>query len=240
MIVIFNIEYHTGWGEKVFIAEIQTKPISMYTTDGINWSVEIDLDIPDEGKLIYYNYQIEQNGIVTRKEWNSLPRCIFLSGIGKKKYRIYDSWKNNPEQSYFYSSAFTDILLAHTPNRISIHNYTIGIIIKTYSPCIGKDYTLAISGNQKILGSWDPDKALQMSDATFPEWQIELDADKIKFPLEYKFILYSKLERKAVCWENNPNRYLANPELKSNETLVISDRYTYFNLPVGVLATLEI
>ena len=39
-------------------------------------------------------------------------------------------------------------------------------------------------------------------------------------------------EKKADCWENNPNRYLADPELKTNETLVISDRYAYFDIPV--------
>ena len=70
-----------------------------------------------------------------------------------------------------------------------------------------------------------------MSDANFPEWQIELDASKLKYPLEYKFILYNKQEKKADCWEKNPNRYLADPELKTNETLVISDRYVYFDIP---------
>ena len=62
--------------------------------------------------------------------------------------------------------------------------------------------------------------------------EIELDASKLKFPLEYKFILYHKEEKKADCWANNPNRYLADPELKTNETLVISDRYAYFDIPV--------
>ena len=70
-----------------------------------------------------------------------------------------------------------------------------------------------------------------MSDTNFPEWQIELDASKLKYPLEYKFILYNKQEKKADCWEKNPNRYLADPELKTNETLVISDRYVYFDIP---------
>ena len=70
-----------------------------------------------------------------------------------------------------------------------------------------------------------------MSDANFPEWQIELDASKLKYPLEYKFILYNKQEKKADCWEKNPNRYLADPELKTNETLVIADRYVYFDIP---------
>lgn len=32
--------------------------------------------------------------------------------------------------------------------------------------------------------------------------------------------------------EKNPNRYLADPEIKTNETLVISDRYVYFDIPM--------
>lgn len=70
-----------------------------------------------------------------------------------------------------------------------------------------------------------------MSDINFPEWQAELDASKLEFPLEYKFVLYNKEEKKAEAWENNPNRYMATPEIKANETLVISDRYVYFDVP---------
>ena len=104
-------------------------------------------------------------------------------------------------------------------------------MIKAYAPRVNEDYCLAICGNQKILGDWNPDKALLMSDINFPEWQTELDAGKLSFPIEYKFILYNKKEKHAEAWENNPNRYMAKPELKANETLVISDRYAYFDIP---------
>lgn len=70
-----------------------------------------------------------------------------------------------------------------------------------------------------------------MSDANFPEWQVELDASQLTFPLEYKFVLYNRTERRVVAWENNPNRYLANPHLTDQETLAIGDRYVYFALP---------
>ena len=43
--------------------------------------------------------------------------------------------------------------------------------------------------------------------------------------------MYNKEEKRAEAWENNPNRYLAAPEIKANETLVIADRYAYFNIP---------
>ena len=232
MTVSFNIEYRTSWGEEVRIAGLLPESIPMHTTDGIYWTADVELEVPKEGMTINYSYQIEQNHIIIRKEWDSFPRRLFLSGNSKKKYQIKDCWKNIPEQLYYYSSAFTEALLAH-PDRAEIPPcHRKGLVIKAYAPRINKDYCLAICGNQTALGNWDPDKAIPMSDANFPEWQIELDASKLKFPLEYKFILYHKEEKKADCWENNPNRYLADPELKTNETLVISDRYAYFDIPV--------
>ena len=232
MTVSFNIEYRTSWGEEVRIAGLLPESIPMHTTDGIYWTADVELEVPKEGMTINYSYQIEQNQIIIRKEWDSFPRRLFLSGNSKKKYQIKDCWKNIPEQLYYYSSAFTEALLAH-PDRAEIPPcHRKGLVIKAYAPRINKDYCLAICGTQKALGNWDPDKAIPMSDANFPEWQIELDASKLKFPLEYKFILYHKEEKKADCWENNPNRYLADPELKTNETLVISDRYAYFDIPV--------
>ena len=232
MTVSFNIEYRTSWGEEVRIAGLLPESIPMHTTDGIYWTADVELEVPKEGMTINYSYQIEQNQIIIRKEWDSFPRRLFLSGNSKKKYQIKDCWKNIPEQLYYHSSAFTEALLAH-PDRAEIPPcHRKGLVIKAYAPRINKDYCLAICGNQKALGNWDPDKAIPMSDANFPEWQIELDASKLKFPLEYKFILYHKEEKKADCWENNPNRYLADPELKTNETLVISDRYAYFDIPV--------
>lgn len=228
----FNIEYRTNWGEEVKIADLFHESIPMHTTDGIYWTAEIELNVPQEGMVINYSYQIEQNGIVSRKEWNSFPRQLNLSGTTKKKYIVNDCWKNIPEQLYFYSSAFTEVLLAHPEKAKIPSSHKKGLMIKAYAPRINNDYCLAICGNQKALGNWNPEQAVLMSDANFPEWQIELDASKLKFPLEYKFILYNKKEKRANGWENNPNRYLADPELKTNETLVISDRYVYFDTPI--------
>ena len=213
MILSFNIEYRTNWGEEVRISGLFPESIPLHTTDGIYWTAELELEVPQEGMTIHYSYQIEQNGIVIRKEWDSFPRSIFLSGSSRKIYRINDCWKNIPEQLYLYSSAFTEALLAHPEKENIPQRYKKGLVIKAYAPRINKDYCLAICGNQKSLGHWDPEKAVLMSDTNFPEWQIELDASKLKYPLEYKFILYNKQEKKADCWEKNPNRYLADPEL---------------------------
>ena len=90
MILSFNIEYRTNWGEEVRIAGLSPESVPLHTTDGIYWTAELEFEVPNEGLTIHYNYQIEQNGIVTRKEWDSFSRCLFLSGTSKKKYRIND------------------------------------------------------------------------------------------------------------------------------------------------------
>ena len=238
MIVSFHIEYRTNWGEEVKIigsvpelGENNTdKGISLQTIDGIHWTLDAEMEIPSE-LVIAYNYYICQQGKAIRREWNSLPRCLFVSPDPQKTYQVYDCWKNLPEQQYFYSSAFTESLLAHRHKSAIPKSYKKGLIIKAYAPRINDNYCLAICGNQKALGDWNPDNACLMSDINFPEWQTEIDAGKLKFPLEYKFVLYNKKEKKAEMWENNPNRYIADPRIKTNETLVVADRYVNFNIP---------
>lgn len=238
MTLIFNIEYRTSWGEEVkvlgSIPELGNnqpdKATPLHTVDGIHWTAEVDIQIPCNGN-VEYSYHIYRDGRTIRTEWNSLPRILHVADNPKKVYRIEDCWKNLPEQQYFYTSAFTESLLAHRERSATPKSYKKGLLIKAYAPCIDSDHCLALCGNQKALGDWNPDKAALMNDIDFPEWQVEVDAGKISFPLEYKFVLYNKKERRAVAWENNPNRYMADPQIAANETLAVGDRYVYFNLP---------
>lgn len=238
MTLIFNIEYRTNWGEEVRVAgscpELGDGQIGqaapLHTVDGIHWSAELEVAAPEAGYL-HYTYQIYRAGFPIRTEWDGVPRTLYLNGESQKVYCIVDLWKEIPEQQYYYTSAFTESLLAHNHRSSAPKSHVRGILIKAYAPCIDADHCLGICGNQPYLGSWNADQALLMSDAAFPEWQVELDADRLEFPLEYKFILYNKKEKRAVAWENNPNRYLADPQLGEQETLCIGDRYVYFSLP---------
>ena len=238
MTLSFNIEYRTNWGEEVRVSgsipELgngrSDKATPLHTVDGIHWTAKIDIQMPANG-VVTYNYHIYRDGQAIRTEWNSLPRTLHLSGTAKKSYRIEDSWKNTPEQQYFYTSAFTESLLAPGKRTAAPKSYKKGLLIKAYAPTIDSEHCLAICGNRKALGEWDPAKAVVMSNADFPEWQVELNADKLEFPLEYKFVLYNKKEKRVVAWENNPNRYMADPQIAADETLAVGDRYVYFDLP---------
>ncbi|MDR0893618.1 MAG: 4-alpha-glucanotransferase [Mediterranea sp.] len=231
MVISFRIEYRTNWGEEVRIAGLAEGSLPMHTTDGIYWTAEWEANVPREGQQLSYRYQIEQDGVVVRKEWDCFPRTLFVVGPSAKQYRVEDSWKMIPGHAYLYSSAFTEALLAHPKRDRWPQAYRRSIVIKAYAPHIGPEYGLAVCGNQQALGQWNTAEAVPMSDAGFPEWQVELDASKLMFPLEYKFILYRKEDHSLVGWEMNPNRCLADPKLEPNETLVVADRYAYFDIP---------
>lgn len=237
MIISFNIEYRTNWGEEVrvtgSIPELglndMAKAIPLHTTDGINWNVAIKVADKNITDPISYNYQIWNNGKMIRHEWKDAVRCLYPSNDSERLFKVNDCWKNMPEQQYFYSSAFTESLLIHSQRTKLGKSSQKALLIKAYAPRIHQDFCLGICGNQKQLGNWNPEKALLMSDINFPEWQGLIDAEKISYPLEYKFVLYNKKEKTFDSWENNPNRYVANPQIKKNETFVISDRYVDFN-----------
>ena len=238
MILSFNIEYRTNWGEEIRVLgsvpelgnNIPEKALPLHTVDGIHWTSEVKIR-QSKAKEIHYSYHVYRDGQPVRSEWNSLPRTLYVSDAPAKLYRLEDCWKNLPEQQYFYTSAFTESLLAHHDREAAPQGQGSSLIIKAYAPCIDSNHSLAICGSVEALGGWDTRKAIRMSDANFPEWQVEIDASKLTFPLEYKFVLYNKAEGRVVAWENNPNRYQADPQLKAGESLVIGDRYVYFSLP---------
>ena len=42
MILSFNIEYRTNWGEEVRIAGLSPESVPLHTTDGIYWTAELE------------------------------------------------------------------------------------------------------------------------------------------------------------------------------------------------------
>lgn len=238
MKLTFNIEYRTNWGEEVRILGslpelgnwAEKKALALSTTDGVHWTASVELSVPSD-TLIRYTYYIYKENIPVRKEWNLFSRYLCAGKDGQKSYRMCDSWKNIPNQQYLYSSAFTECLLAREKSLPTANGYKQSIVVKACCPTLNNCYALAICGNQQALGNWDMARALLLSDQHAPEWQITLNAAQFTYPLEYKFVLYNLTHKRAEAWEQNPNRYLVNPELASDETLVISDRNVRFNLP---------
>ncbi|KAA6311428.1 hypothetical protein EZS27_037441, partial [termite gut metagenome] len=175
MIISFTIEYRTDWNEEIRILgnipELGDgnldKAIQLQTYDGFHWTVQIQLSTP---RTIEYYYCIYRDNNIVRKEWVGFPRQLQLTAADKdREYRLIDFWKDIPEESYCYSSAFTESLSAHRKRAGFPKQYPQGLAIKAYAPRITEDYCLAICGSCEALGNWNPAKAMLMSDVNFPE-----------------------------------------------------------------------
>ena len=236
MILKFNIEYRTFWGEEVRVVgnipelgnENIEQAVALTTTDGIKWSAELEIKVSST-KLIKYHYLIGRGKEIVREEWHAFPRVLHAHNLKGKVYTLMDSWKDLPENSYMYSSAFTEAWTAHNKRNLGLPTPAKGIVIKAYMPT-KPSVRLAICGNQEVFGNWNPQKAMVMSDTYYPEWQVEVDVNKLHFPIEYKFVLTDVKTNEFLGWEDNPNRLITEPELDEKGTIVYGDRYAMFNL----------
>jgi 4-alpha-glucanotransferase len=206
----FNIEYYTRWGQQVCICgsipELgngdENKAIELSTTDGHNWGAEITIR---KTKTIEYYYFIREGGATTRREWG---KWRLLKTVGKKTFSIKDHWKDKPSHQYLYSSVFIESVFAHKKNN-TVSAYKNGnILLHVLCPYAEKNMQPVISGESEGLGNWDLTKALPLTYVGNGEWEIVLDAEKVKPPTAYKFVIVDVSTRKAIRWEDGDNRLL--------------------------------
>ena len=88
MIARFTIEYHTQWGENLYLV-CQGKKYPMEYCQGGFWTVQIDKCTL--GMLLDYTYEVICDGIVTRQEWKHHSR---VPKRGETSFR--DAWNDVP------------------------------------------------------------------------------------------------------------------------------------------------
>ncbi len=236
MKVSFNINFHTVWGQQLCVvgsipelgAWETALAKEMEYTDGGNWQLELELQ---PGILsIEYRYFLRVNDQQIFEEWERNHQVTLDEQT--EKYILYDYWQVPPANVAFYSSAFTQSLFAHPCNT---HERVIKgrkkLIIKIAAPHIDKNQSLAISGNQECLGNWNPVEALILSCDTFPQWHIDLDAEQITYPLQYKFLVMDTNTHEVSYWEAGENRTLSLPLQQDGETAYVSGLYFRDSLP---------
>ena len=191
MKITFNIGFRTVWGQKLYIVgsipglgswEPALAKEMRCVADG-HWTYELEL--PSAPLAIEYRYFLGIDDKRVFEEWKTNHKVLI---DGKNDfYQLYDYWQVRPEHLAFYSSAFTKGVFAHPCNLnervVKSHRK---LVIKISAPRVEPLQSVKISGNQDCLGNWNPDQAVPLSCEHFPEWQIELDATQIQYPLEYQ------------------------------------------------------
>ncbi|MDR3338727.1 MAG: 4-alpha-glucanotransferase [Candidatus Symbiothrix sp.] len=227
MHISFNINFHTVWGQTVYLIgslpELGAWNTSfakeMFHTGDGNW--KLDIELPNEPVVFEYRYLLKSNNNLIFEEWQKNHK-LNISDI-RQTYILVDYWQNCPQNMAYYSSAFIKSWFAHPCDKFErVVKSSKKLCIKVLTSEIKRNCSLALVGNRKELGNWDLNKALIMACEKFPEWSILLDASSLSFPIEYKFCIVNNEDKSLVQWEKGENRYLSGPAIKENEILVVS------------------
>ena len=221
MTVNIQIQYQTAWGESLRL-KIGKRRIPMEYSFGGMWQIMLtSRDIKTGDK---YGFELVRDGKVVRTEW----RRHQLTVGGRSLVIIRDRWISRPENSAFYSSAFSDVIFRR-PDGSSFRNPrtedqpsgNVSFIVA--APEVRTDQSVGIVGTGKVLGNWD--KVLLLSDALAPWWSTTLNLQE---PVEYKFVIVDTKTKKILVWEEGPNHFFA--EVPPTGTkLVIADIQPRFN-----------
>lgn len=225
MKITLSINYHTSWGESLYIggsiAQLGSgdpvKALEMNLTSPDMWQAVLHL--PDDVKEFEYFFVVKAPEKEWRFEWGKPHK--FEAGKGIADYRVFCSWHDMPGDKPFYSSAFVDGMLRRPFRDQPLTPKPGSVKISIEAPMIGPDEVLAISGEGDALGNWDPAHSVKMNDAHFPVWEAVLSYSELKIPFEYKFLVQKADSKDVVGWEYTNNRIFGIRRESDSEEVVI-------------------
>ena len=228
----FNIEYQTSFGEELVLnilsedkALHKVDKHKMITLDGSHWSCELTKSVKSSAYIDYY-YSVYKCDEETRHEWLTEPHRLEFAAIRGIHYTIYDHWLDIPEDSYMYSSAFTECVSARKRGMSELQENGKTVRLKVRAPQLRSNERLALIGGGQTLGNWEARKALPMTEHDANEWVISLDADKLPQTFEFKFVVFGDGDQ--PIWENGMNRTVTLPEIELGEVVVYELAQAYF------------
>lgn len=239
MKISFQIPYHTHWGEDVRVLLSDDMVHPLHTRNGEIWRGCLELDTTTSPAELSYQYAIFQDDVCIRKEWNGVKRRLTINPAYARLI-LNDAWRDRPEDSYFYSSAFSGEEVPYYPSGTEV-SHAKSILLKVRCPRFRhKNWKLAVSGNQRILGEWDMKAPKMMQPCGSNEWCILLDATGIRYPFEYKYLAWDTENNCEGEWICGNNRQISSLPLQEGDLLVISDDEVHFDLPAWKAAGVAI
>lgn len=236
MKVKFRINYHTTWGQNLFVIgsckelgnykSEETLPMN-YSHDG-NWEAEVDIDSKNT-KQFSYSYLIknesEENIL---REWGEARKLSLTKS--RTSVVIEDAWKPNKDaENALLSHAFAGNLFKRNRPKKEKSAKNTNCRLQLIAPRIQQDQSFCILGSCKSLGAWNPDKAIIMQDSDFPVWKADIQLNDNEF--EYKYGIYDHKQKKLVAWELGENRFLVRDKESKNEIIIKTD--LKFRFPFG-------
>ena len=210
MKISFNLNYHTQWGESLYLcgdllqlgAGDPREALEMSLVSPDLWRVDVEFqENPPEFDFFFV---VKSKDKDWRFEWGTPHHYHGCNGL--EEVKIFSSWKDMPFDKPYYSSAFVDGILKRQKRDKPLETLPDSVQLHVSAPMVYPDEVLAICGEGKLLGNWLPSKSLVMNDANYPEWSANIPLSECKHPFEYKFVVLKKDTHEAVAWETVNNR----------------------------------
>lgn len=234
MKLLFNLEYQTAVGEHLMLNILpvdgagEASQQMMSTADGRHWFCELTKAMKSGTYMDYY-YSVVRAGEEVRHEWLVEPHRLEFAAQKADHYTVYDHWLDIPEDSYMYSSAFTECIMARRRALSTQSEYQRTVRLKVRAPQLYHGERLAIVGEPALLGAWNVEQAIEMTEHECHEWVVSLDASQLPTGrFEYKFIVLDSVPDRVPMWEQGMNRSLQLPDMGANEVLVYELSQAHF------------
>ena len=230
MRIVFNLEYQTTFGEELalnILLDGKTEQHKMSTLDGCHWMCELSKSVKTKTHIDYF-YCVMRGDEQTRCEWLTEPHRLEFVATKGARYTVYDHWIDIPEDSYLYSSAFTECVAARKRKMSEESAYAKTVRLKVRAPQLRWNERLAIIGGSDALGNWEALRALTMAEHESNEWVITLDADTLPDTIEFKFVSLDEEIDVTPLWETGMNRTMTIPKLEEGEVIVYELPQAFF------------
>ena len=224
----FNIHYNTVFGQELVLNVIDStedgkEHLSKYhmsSYDGHSWDLILRKGFKPGDRVDYF-YTVLRGDIVERTEWRMITHRLELNEKNAVNYIVFDNWVDIPEDSYLYTSAFTECVSPTKIEPVQVHDFSRTVRLKVRAPQLLKGQSLAVVGKGDGLGNWNPDKAIELTQHNDNEWIVDLDANTLDSKeIEFKFFIRDKrLDYKPV-WEANSNRTVELININDGDTVV--------------------
>ena len=230
MKINFNLEYQTTFGEELalnILTDGKTEQHKMGTLDGLHWTCELSKAVKTNAHIDYF-YTVMRGEQEARHEWLVIPHRLEFAAAKGAKYTVYDHWIDIPEDSYMYSTAFTECVAARKQNMSEQTPFSKTVRLKVRAPQLRNNERLALIGEGEVLGNWEAKRAIEMCEHEKNEWVISLEGDALPKTFEFKFVALDEEKDVTPLWENGMNRTIELPQLAVGEVVVYELPQAYF------------
>ena len=235
----FNIAYKTVFGEELVLNVVDSeKPGSaresqyrMSTVDGEHWVCQMSLAKGQAPGVLRYYFSVHRAGVQSRHEWKTMLHTLELSSPRADFYNLFCRWADIPEDSYLYSSAFTDCIKQCRVEALKGSDFKKTVRLQVRAPQLRSGEKLGVVGSGDKLGNWDIEQALPMTEHNYNEWVVDLDAsDYPQGRLEFKFVAFNEEAETAPMWEDGLNRTIDLPWMNEGELVSYDLMQAFFPL----------